>query len=351
MCGTCGCGGTTKAKITNLETGVTETLGYPPDEHVHEHVHGDGMRHIHAHTHGHDHTHEHECDHHHHHSHEHTHADGLRHTNSHTRDHHQDHAHAHAEGEMHGHSLLHRHDHYHAAGSFGAKGERATITELETRLLAKNDALAERNRAWFAGREILTLNIVSAPGAGKTTLLERTIRDLADEFPIAVIEGDQATSNDGERIRAAGAPCVQVNTGTGCHLEADMVARGLAELKPRVGSVVLIENVGNLVCPALFDLGERTKVAILSVTEGEDKPLKYPHMFKASGVMIVNKIDLAPHVDFDVETAVANARAVNPDITVLRVSARTGEGLAAWYDWIRREAEAARGAALLSTFQ
>jgi len=202
--------------------------------------------------------------------------------------------------------------------------------------------LAERNRAWFAGREILALNLVSSPGSGKTTLLERMIRDLKSEAALAVIEGDQATANDGERIRAAGAPCVQVNTGTGCHLEADMIARGLSELKPPVGSMVLIENVGNLVCPALFDLGEQAKVAILSVTEGEDKPLKYPHMFQASRVMILNKIDLAPHVDFDAEKAIANAKAVNPEIVVFRVSARTGEGLSAWYDWVRTQAAATR---------
>jgi hydrogenase nickel incorporation protein HypB len=217
-----------------------------------------------------------------------------------------------------------------------------TVVALEARLLAKNDALAERNRAWFKGREILALNLVSSPGSGKTTLLERMIRDLGGETSLSVIEGDQATANDSQRIRAAGAPCVQVNTGTGCHLEADMIARGLAELKPRVGSMVLIENVGNLVCPALFDLGEHAKVAILSVTEGEDKPLKYPHMFQASRAMLLNKIDLVPHLDFDVERAVDNARAVNPDIAVFRVSARTGEGLAAWYDWIRTEAAAVR---------
>ncbi|MFA5951142.1 MAG: hydrogenase nickel incorporation protein HypB [Hyphomicrobium sp.] len=210
------------------------------------------------------------------------------------------------------------------------------------RLLAKNDALADRNRAWFSGREILALNLVSSPGSGKTTLLERTIRDLASVASIAVIEGDQATDRDGDRIRRAGAPCVQVNTGTGCHLEADMIARGLSELKPAVGSIVLVENVGNLVCPALFDLGEHAKVAILSVTEGEDKPLKYPHMFKASRVMILNKIDLLAHIEFDAEMAVANAKAVNPDIVVFRVSARSGEGLAAWYDWIQQEAKAMR---------
>ena len=196
---------------------------------------------------------------------------------------------------------------------------------------------AQKNRAWFRGREILALNLVSSPGAGKTTLLERTIRDLSRRTATVRVEGDQATANDGERIRAAGAPAVQVNTGTGCHLEADMVARGLQELRPTAGSIVMIENVGNLVCPALFDLGERAKVVILSVTEGEDKPLKYPHMFRAAEIMILNKIDLLPHVDFDVARAIANARQVNPAITTLRLSARTGEGLEAWYAWLRRE--------------
>jgi len=221
------------------------------------------------------------------------------------------------------------------------------VVALEARILAKNDAEAVKNRAWFSGREILALNLVSSPGAGKTTLLERTIKDLKDELPIYVLEGDQATTNDGERIRAAGAPAVQVNTGTGCHLEADIVARGLMQLKPAAGAVVMIENVGNLVCPAMFDLGERAKVVILSVTEGEDKPLKYPHMFRASEVMILNKTDLLPHVDFDAERAIENARAVNPDIAVLQVSARTGEGLDAWYGWLREQRAAARAAMLI----
>ena len=211
------------------------------------------------------------------------------------------------------------------------------VVDLEARILAKNDAMAEKNRAWFKGREILALNLVSSPGAGKTTLLERTIRDLKDELKLYVVEGDQATANDGERIRAAGAPAVQVNTGAGCHLEADMVARGLQELKPAAGSVVLIENVGNLVCPALFDLGERAKVVILSVTEGDDKPLKYPYMFKAAEMMVLNKMDLLPHVEFDPERALANALKVNPSIASIRLSARTGEGLDAWYGWLRGE--------------
>jgi hydrogenase nickel incorporation protein HypB len=221
------------------------------------------------------------------------------------------------------------------------------VVALETRILAKNDALAAKNRAWFRGREILALNLVSSPGAGKTTLLERTIRDLKDELKLFVVEGDQATANDGERIRAAGAAAVQVNTGTGCHLEADMVARGLQELKPSAGSIVMIENVGNLVCPALFDLGERAKVVILSVTEGEDKPLKYPHMFRAAEIMILNKIDLLPHVDFDLARAIANAIQVNPNITTIQLSARTGEGLEAWYEWLRQESAAVGDAAFV----
>jgi hydrogenase nickel incorporation protein HypB len=213
----------------------------------------------------------------------------------------------------------------------------ATIVELHTRILAKNDTLAARNRAWFAGREILAVNLVSSPGAGKTTLLERTIRDLGNEHVIGVLEGDQATTLDRDRIRATGAAVVQVNTGTGCHLEAEMVARGLAELRPPAGSILMIENVGNLVCPALFDLGERAKVVVLSVTEGDDKPLKYPHMFRAASLMLINKLDLLPHVDFDIPRVTASAREVNPAIAVISVSARTGEGMAEWYDWLRRE--------------
>ncbi|GLR83745.1 hypothetical protein GCM10007857_04550 [Bradyrhizobium iriomotense] len=169
--------------------------------------------------------------------------------------------------------------------------------------------------------------------------MERTIRDLHHETDLFVIEGDQATANDGERIRRAGAPAVQVNTGTGCHLEADMVARGLSELQPPAGAIVMIENVGNLVCPAMFDLGEHARVVILSVTEGEDKPLKYPHMFQSANLMILNKTDLLPHLDFDVDKAVAYARQVNPSIEILQVSARSGEGLDTWYGWIRHQVQ------------
>ncbi|HUB95152.1 MAG TPA: hydrogenase nickel incorporation protein HypB [Stellaceae bacterium] len=247
--------------------------------------------------------------------------------------------HVHADGTRHrhghgGHSHDHDHDHVHGHGHGPHR------VDLEARILAKNDELAARNRAWFAGRRILAINLMSSPGAGKTSLLERMIRDWGRDLALSVLEGDQATALDRDRIRAAGAPAVQLSTGTGCHLDAEMVARGLRELDPADGSVVLIENVGNLVCPALFDLGEHAKAVILSVTEGEDKPLKYPHMFAASSVMIVNKIDLLPHVDFDVARAVAFARTVNPGIDMVEVSAKTGQGLDRWRHWLRHEAKA-----------
>jgi hydrogenase nickel incorporation protein HypB len=237
------------------------------------------------------------------------------------------HEHVHADGTVHSHD----HPHHHHE------------VDLKTRVLAKNDALAARNRGWFAGREILALNLLSAPGAGKTTLLERTIQDL--QATLCVIEGDQATSRDADRIRALGTPVVQVNTGTGCHLDAEMVARGLEQVRPQVGSVLMIENVGNLVCPALFDLGEWAKVVVFSATEGEDKPLKYPHMFRAAGLVLLNKADLLPHLDFDPAAALANLRQVNQEAPVLQVSARTGAGMEAWYDWIGRQLATVREAA------
>jgi hydrogenase nickel incorporation protein HypB len=205
-------------------------------------------------------------------------------------------------------------------------------------VLEKNNALrAERNRGWLEARGVLAANLMSSPGAGKTMLLERTIRDLAGELPIAVIEGDQATSYDADRIRAAGRPVVQINTGGGCHLDAHMVGHALEDLDPPPGSVVMIENVGNLVCPALFDLGERAKVVIASVTEGDDKPVKYPHMFRAGSVILLNKTDLLPHVTFDVDRFLGFARQVNPSLRVFPVSATRGEGLADWYGWLREQ--------------
>jgi hydrogenase nickel incorporation protein HypB len=291
MCGHCGCGSEAKATALDLQTGKEIEMESRVRDHDHDHDH----RHAHEHGHGH----------------EHVHADGSRHFHPHRPD--------------------------------DAPG--VDMLTLQTRILAKNDAFADKNRAWFRGREILALNLVSSPGSGKTTLLERTIKDLKDKFKLFVVEGDQATARDGERIRAAGAAAVQINTGSGCHLEADMLGRALQHLKPGAGSIVMIENVGNLVCPALFDLGERSKLVIFSVTEGEDKPLKYPTMFGAASVMILNKIDLLPYVEFDVARAIANAKQINPDIVVLRLSGRTGEGLEAWYEWLRREVDALRDAA------
>jgi hydrogenase nickel incorporation protein HypB len=199
----------------------------------------------------------------------------------------------------------------------------------------KNDRLAERNRGWLSARGILALNVVSSPGAGKTTLLERTIRDQKTR-KIAVVEGDQATSHDADRIRAAGARAVQVNTGVGCHLDAAMVERALTELDPPAASILLIENVGNLVCPALFDLGERAKVVVASVTEGDDKPAKYPHMFKAAGLVLLNKVDLLEHVAFDADRFRQFAREMNPRARVIAVSATRGDGLDEWYAWLEQ---------------
>ena len=224
-------------------------------------------------------------------------------------------------------------------------GDRVTV-DLEARLLAKNDALAAKSRAWFHAHGVLALNLVSSPGSGKTSLLVRTINDLHDSHPFYVIEGDQETSRDAELIRETGAPAVQLNTGTGCHLDAEMVSRGIGELAPADGGLVLIENVGHLMSPALLDLGERAKVAILSVTEGDDKPLKYPHMFRAAQLLLLNKIDLLPYVDFNVLAAIAHAHQVNPELQVLCVSAKTGEGMAAWYAWITRQAGGSRAPVL-----
>lgn len=238
----------------------------------------------------------------------------------------------------HEYTLPHDHDHghsHHPQSRLSGSSPGNTVN-LEKEILAKNNLIAERNRKWFRARNILALNLVSSPGSGKTTLLERTIRDLGKQTPFLVIEGDQETTNDAERIRATGCKVVQVNTGTGCHLDADMVTRGIGELQPPKNSAVMIENVGNLVCPALFDLGEKSKVVILSVTEGDDKPLKYPHMFRASDIMILNKIDLLPYVQFDMDKCVQYARQVNPNIQVFQLSATTGEGLDIWYHWLRQ---------------
>ncbi len=226
------------------------------------------------------------------------------------------------------------HDHEHPDDH--GHGHSRVIT-LEQDVLAKNDLLAARNRDWFAEHAIVALNLMSSPGAGKTTLLERTIRDVGAELDLSVVEGDQETLLDAERIRATGCAAVQINTGSGCHLDAEMLARGLRELQPPDRSVVMIENVGNLVCPALFDLGERAKVVIMSVTEGADKPLKYPQMFRAGGMLVLNKIDLLPHVEFDVDRCVSYALQVNPGLEVLQLSATRGDGLDGWYGWLHSQ--------------
>jgi hydrogenase nickel incorporation protein HypB len=244
---------------------------------------------------------------------------------------------AHA-GQQHAHE--HDHAHHHNPDEPHAHGRTVS---LELDVLAKNRLLAERNRGWFAGREVFAVNLMSSPGAGKTSILERTIRDQRDAMAISVLEGDQATSTDADRIRAAGAAVVQINTGTGCHLDAHMVAHGVEGLALQPGSVLLIENVGNLVCPALFDLGEQARVVVISVTEGDDKPLKYPHMFRAANLVLLNKIDLLPYVDFDVDRFVADARKLNPDVAVLTMSATKGDGVADWLEWLRTTVKRSSG--------
>jgi hydrogenase nickel incorporation protein HypB len=232
---------------------------------------------------------------------------------------------------------LEGHGHHHHAHGEG-HGRRALV-EIEQDILSKNDAHAAANRARFGERGILALNLVSSPGAGKTTLLAATIEALNGSLPLAVIEGDQETANDADRIRATGAQAVQINTGRGCHLDAHTVGHAFDTLTPETGTVLFIENVGNLVCPAAFDLGEDHKVAILSVAEGEDKPIKYPDMFAAAELMVLNKIDLLPHVEFDPDRAIEYAQRVNPRIAVIQLSARTGDGMPAWLDWIRQASE------------
>jgi hydrogenase nickel incorporation protein HypB len=270
------------------------------------------------------------------------HSSGPNHPHVHTdvsHDYRQEHAHEHDHGPAHDH-----HSREHAGGAFAGAAmndhKASRIIRFEQDVLAKNDLMAERNRGWFEGRGILALNLMSSPGAGKTTLLERTLADLAKEVRISVIEGDQETVRDAERIRRAGARAIQINTGSGCHLDAQMVSAALRKLAPPAHSLVIIENVGNLVCPALFDLGEAEKVVIMSVTEGEDKPLKYPHMFRAAGVMLINKIDLLPHLEFDIERCTQFTREINPKLEIMRVSARTGDGLGPWYQWLRARIEA-----------
>lgn len=271
MCTTCGCS-------TN-ENGITLTkMGEDHHTHIHE---------------GHTHSHHH-------------HENNLEHSHDHHGDHH--------------------HDHHH---------HEVSVVELEKDILSKNQLTAERNRGFFEALDIFALNLVSSPGSGKTTLLEKTIADLKNELSFSVIEGDQQTTNDAERIHALEVPVLQINTGKGCHLDAEMISKSVKQLKPAAHSVLMIENVGNLVCPAMFDLGENARAVIISVTEGEDKPLKYPDMFYTSHLCIINKTDLLPYLKFDIEQLKQNAVKVNPNIRFFEVSATTGEGMQEWHEYLK----------------
>ena len=257
-------------------------------------------------------------------------------------------SHRHADGTVHSHAHAHdEHEHAHAHLGASAVGTDMPGTlarrmlRVEEDILSKNNAYADANRRLWADRGIFAVNLVSSPGAGKTTLLVRSIEKLKGRLPLAVIEGDQQTSNDAERIRATGAAAIQINTGTGCHLDAHMVGHAFERMHVPDGALLFIENVGNLVCPAEFDLGEAHKVVILSVAEGEDKPLKYANMFAAADVMVLAKIDLLPYVQFDVGKCVEYARRVNPKIEVLQLSSTSGAGMDGWLDWLDRNASAA----------
>ncbi len=296
MCGVCGCGG----GGASLDDGKGD----------------DAAHHRHHNDHDHDHDHEHDHEHDHGHEHEHVGPDGT----------------------------VHHHDHHHHPDPHTDRdgGRTARLLRVEQDILAKNNAYAAANRELFAAAGVFSVNLMSSPGAGKTTLLVRTLTEMKGRFPAAVIEGDQQTSVDADRIRATGTPAIQVNTGTGCHLDALMVTRAVGRLGLTAESLLFIENVGNLVCPAGFDLGEARRVVVLSTTEGEDKPLKYPNMVAAADLLLVNKIDLLPHLTFDVGRLVDYARRIKPGLEVMEVSASTGVGLDRWYQWLETGLAVAR---------
>jgi hydrogenase nickel incorporation protein HypB len=231
----------------------------------------------------------------------------------------------------------HKHDHHHHHEDHHHHHEHTHLIDIETDILSQNNLLAERNRGYFEAKNIFSVNMMSSPGSGKTTLLERTIKDLKNKAKLYIIEGDQQTMNDADRIGKAGAPVIQVNTGNGCHLDADMINKAVKKLNIEDDSIVFIENVGNLVCPSLFDLGEAKRVVIMSVTEGEDKPIKYPTMFEKADVCVINKIDLLPYLNYDVEAAKNYALRVNHHLKFIEVSATTGEGMEKWNDMLLNE--------------
>jgi len=283
MCDTCGCGnGNNPVKISRP--------GEPDAEH-----HVDGHSHDHEHPHDHDHDHNHD--------HEHPHSHGFHHDHDHSHDHSQN-------------------------------SSRQRLIRVEEDILGKNNLLASRNSGYFEAKGVVALNLMSSPGSGKTTLLERTIKALEGKRSVAVIEGDQQTMNDAERIHQTGAPVVQVNTGNGCHLDADMIRQALDQLELQQDSFLFIENVGNLVCPSLFELGEKKRIVIISVTEGEDKPLKYPTMFEHADTCVINKTDLLPYVDFNLDLVKKYALSVNPHLNLMDLSAKTGEGMEQWISWL-----------------
>ena len=278
MCGTCGCG-SPDGHISIQKPGVV------PHDHQHHHDHSHG-EHTHQHAH-----------------HEHSHHD-------------------------HGHS--HTHDHTHDP-------VKKTVIEVQQNILQHNDLMAARNRGYFEAKNLFVMNLVSSPGSGKTSILEKTLKDLKKEISFAVIEGDQQTMQDANRIDALDIPVIQINTGKGCHLESDMVFDAVKQLDPKADSILMIENVGNLVCPSMFDLGESKRVVIISTTEGEDKPLKYPDMFHSSDICIINKIDLLPYLEFDLDKLRSYALQINPKLIFFEVSATTGEGMDNWYSWLKKE--------------
>ena len=279
MCGTCGCG--------TGENGVSIQNPKELKAHEHHHHHHDGHDHSHEHTHDHDHHHNHDHDHSHSHDHSHTH------------------------------------------------GHPKTVIELEQNILQQNEVMAARNKGYFEAKNIFAINLVSSPGSGKTSILERTLSDLKEEIPFYVIEGDQQTMNDANRIDALDIPVIQINTGKGCHLESDMVYDAVKRLNIKDDSILMIENVGNLVCPSMFNLGESKRVVIISTTEGEDKPIKYPDMFHTSDVCIINKIDLLPYVNINLDKLKEYALQVNPNLKFFEVSATKGEGMDEWYKWLK----------------
>jgi hydrogenase nickel incorporation protein HypB len=298
MCRDCGCG-----------LPGENPAGISAEHHEHDHDHSPGHEHDHEHAH------------------EHSHGPGEHHGH--------DHEHAHTHPHAHSHSHTHggtEHDHEHEGG-----GAERRIVEVQRAILDKNDRLAERNRGFFQARGLLVLNFLSSPGSGKTTFIREAVRALQPKLKAGVIVGDLATDNDAQRLRESGAPVVQITTGTVCHLEAEMVNRALRRMDLKDLNLLIIENVGNLVCPASYDLGEDLRIVLLSVTEGEDKPLKYPPMFQSADAVIISKIDLAQACGYDRETALANIRRVAPKAQVFETSAKTGQGMDAWCDFVTRQ--------------